>query len=73
MLAETGKRMPRTISHLVEFPHLKKKKIIYLKEREGAWGRGRGRDRERENPKQAPCSVLEPDMGLDLTNCEIVT
>ena len=29
--------------------------------------RGRERERERENLKQAPCSAVEPDVGLDPT------
>ena len=38
------------------------------------WGGvGKGRERGRENPKQAPLVSTEPDMGLDLTNCEIMT
>ena len=34
----------------------------------GGWGQ---RQRERENPKQAVST--EPDMRLELMNCEIVT
>ena len=43
------------------------------RERENEWGRSR--ERETQNPKQAPGSELsaEPDMGLKLTNCEIMT
>ena len=45
-------------------------------EREGM--RWRGTERERQSPKQAPGSRLravstEPGVGLELTNCEIVT
>ena len=31
------------------------------------------RERERENPKQAPTLSAEPDLGLEPTNCEIMT
>ena len=36
---------------------------------------GRGRERETQNPKQAPSSEVsaEPDVGLELTNREIMT
>lgn len=44
-----------------------------LKERECEWSRGRGRERAgRENPSFCPVSA-EPDMGLELTNREIMT
>ena len=43
------------------------------------WGKeteeGEGkRERERKNPKQAPhCQCTEPNTGLELMNCEIMT
>ena len=49
------------------------------RERERARARaqaGEGQsEREAQNPKQAPGSELsaEPDLGLELTNCEIMT
>ena len=51
-------------------------KFIYLRERdrerERSWGRGRERGRERI-PSTFPAVSTEPDMGLSLTNCEIMT
>ena len=41
-------------------------------EREKAWGRGAETERERERGSQAG-SVLEPDVGLEPTNSEIMT
>ena len=41
------------------------------KEREKGNERGRDRERERENSKQAVST--EPDVGLDPTNCKIMT
>ena len=48
--------------------------LFILRERERAhkWGRGRKKGRERIPSK--PCAVsTEPNMGLDLTNLEIMT
>ena len=47
--------------------------FIYLFwKKERAWAVD-SRQREREISKQAPTARVEPDMGLDLTNCEIMT
>ena len=43
-----------------------------MRDRERKKGRGRERERERANPKQVPVSA-EPDVGLKLTNHEIMT
>ena len=45
------------------------------RERTRARGVGVGRERGTKDPKQAPGSVLttEPDMGLEPTNCKIMT
>ena len=32
-----------------------------------------GREGEREDPKQALCCQAQPDAGLDLMNCEVMT
>ena len=41
----------------------------------GEGQRERERERERQNPKQAPDSAVstESDVGLELTDCEIMT
>ena len=39
----------------------------------GKWQREREREWERENFKQNFCTSAEPDVGLDLTKCEIMT
>ena len=49
--------------------------FIYFWERDRVWV-GEGRERETQNPKQVPGSALSaqsPDMGLELTNLEIMT
>ena len=46
---------------------------IYYFEREYKQGRGAERERERENPKQDPHRQAESNMGLEITNCEIMT
>ena len=53
---------------------------LFLRETEREREQGRGRERERvtQNPKQAAGSRLraistEPDRGLELTSCEIMT
>ena len=48
------------------------------RERPSVSGGGAERERETQNPQQAPGSELqavstEPDAGLELTNCEIMT
>ena len=48
--------------------------FIYFWETASAWERGRERERERERESQTGSTLSsEPDMGLDLTNCEIMT
>ena len=42
------------------------------REREREQEQGRGRERERESQADSAVST-EPDVGLELTNCEIVT
>ena len=43
-------------------------------EREQAHEQGRGRERGRERiPSKLHAVSAEPDVGLDLTNCEIMT
>ena len=50
---------------------------LFLRQRETEHERGRVRDRETQNLKQAPGSKLsvstEPDPGLELRDCEIMT
>ena len=43
------------------------------RERERTNMHRRGRERERENPKQLLAVSTDPDAGLDLPNCEIMT
>ena len=45
------------------------------KEGHRIWGRGRGRERDTESEAGSRlCAIItEPDMGLQLTNCEIMT
>ena len=45
--------------------------LFILREREHTW-RGIERDRERES-QASSMLLVEPDVGLDLTNCEIMT
>ena len=47
--------------------------FIYLFLRGRAKRGGTERERERRNPKKASAVSTEPDAGLDLTNCEIMT
>ena len=56
------------------------KKCLFLRERERASEhvpaqvREEQRERETGDPKQPQCAVTaEPDMGFELTNCEIMT
>ena len=42
------------------------------KDRVHEWGRGRERGRERI-PNHLPAISAEPNVGLELTNCEIMT
>ena len=48
-----------------------------MRETEAECEQGRGREKGRQNPEQAPGSEkavsIEPDMGQELTNCEIMT
>ena len=48
--------------------------LNFERERERERGVGEEqRDRETQNPKQAPAVSTEPDVGLELTSCEIMT
>ena len=50
--------------------------FIFERERETVyeWGRGRERERGRERiPSRLRAVHAEPDMALDLPNCEIMT
>ena len=48
--------------------------LFILRERErGKQERSRERGRERENPKLCRAVSAEPDVGLNLMNCEIMT
>lgn len=50
------------------------KTIIFLEwERVRGKGGERNRERETENPKQAPCLMHEPSVGLDLTTLRSMT
>ena len=44
---------------------------LFLRERQGMGGEGQ-REGDTQNLKQAPGNT-EPDAGLELTNCEIMT
>ena len=61
------------------FEHLKKiflSLFIFERQRESVSKGGAERERETPNPKQAPgfeVSAQEPAMGLEPTNCEIMT
>ena len=46
-------------------------KIYFEREIESKWGRGR--ERRRENPSRSRTVSAEPDVGLELTNSEIMT
>ena len=51
-----------------------KKKVLFIYlEREHKQGRGRERKGEREYQVNSELISTEPDAGLDLTNCEIMT
>ena len=47
--------------------------FTYLFEREREQARARQREREREIPSRHHSVSTEPDVGLELTNCEIMT
>ena len=49
--------------------------FIQFTETETECEQGRGRESETQNLKQAPDSAVstEPDAGLELTDCEIMT
>ena len=62
-------------SHILFIFYFSQYLFIFERERQSASGGEAKRERETQNPKQAPDSVLsaEPDVGLELTNWEIVT
>ena len=49
--------------------------VLFLRETEFEWGRGRERegDTESEAGSRLRAVSTEPDVGLEPTNCEIVT
>ena len=59
------------------FPPLPFFNVLFIFEREREREPGRGREGETQNPKQTPGSLwavgTQPDAGLELTNCEIMT
>ena len=71
------KRRPRfSFLFLYLFSFLLKVCLFILREKEKEHKRGRNRERERERertPSRFLARSTEPDTGLELTNCEIVT